>query len=201
MKIFCIGRNYAEHAKELNNEIPAEPMFFMKPDTALMRTDLFVIPPFSNEIHFEVEVVIKICKVGKMIQPQFAHRYYEEVALGIDFTARDVQSELKDQRFPWEKAKAFDNSAYVSKFYSKSELPLNNLDFGLMKNDEWMQQGNTEDMLYNFDVLVAEVSRYMTLKKGDLIFTGTPKGVGPLNSKDVIKGYLNHEQVFKLRVL
>ena len=201
MKIFCIGRNYAEHAKELNNEIPAEPMFFMKPDTALMRTDLFVIPPFSNEIHFEVEVVIKICKVGKMIQPQFAHRYYEEVALGIDFTARDVQSELKDQRFPWEKAKAFDNSAYVSKFYSKNELPLNNLDFGLMKNDEWMQQGNTEDMLYNFDVLVAEVSKYMTLKKGDLIFTGTPKGVGPLSSKDVIKGYLNHEQVFKLRVL
>ena len=201
MKIFCIGRNYAEHAKELNNEIPAEPMFFMKPDTALMRTDLFVIPPFSNEIHFEVEVVIKICKVGKMIQPQFAYRYYEEVALGIDFTARDVQSELKDQRFPWEKAKAFDNSAYVSKFYSKNELPLNNLDFGLMKNDEWMQQGNTEDMLYNFDVLVAEVSKYMTLKKGDLIFTGTPKGVGPLSSKDVIKGYLNHEQVFKLRVL
>lgn len=201
MKIFCIGRNYAEHAKELNNEIPAEPMFFMKPDTALMRTDLFVIPPFSNEIHFEVEVVIKICKVGKMIQPQFAHRYYEEVALGIDFTARDVQSELKDQRFPWEKAKAFDNSAYVSKFYSKNELPLNNLDFGLTKNDEWMQQGNTEDMLYNFDVLVAEISKYMTLKKGDLIFTGTPKGVGPLNSKDVIKGYLNHEQVFKLRVL
>ncbi|WP_068598511.1 fumarylacetoacetate hydrolase family protein [Vaginella massiliensis] len=201
MKIFCIGRNYAEHAKELNNDIPSEPMFFLKPDTALMRNDLFVIPPFSNEIHFEVEVVIKISKVGKMIQPQFAHRYYEEVGLGIDFTARDVQTELKAQRFPWEKAKAFDNSAYVSKFFPKESLPIDNLSFGLKKNDEWMQQGNTQDMLFTYDVLIAEISKYMTLKTGDMIFTGTPKGVGSLASKDIIKGYLNDTQVFELKVL
>lgn len=201
MKIFCIGRNYAEHAKELNNDIPSEPMFFLKPDTALMRNDLFVIPPFSNEIHFEVEVVIKISKVGKMIQPQFAHRYYEEVGLGIDFTARDVQTELKAQRFPWEKAKAFDNSAYVSKLFPKESIPIDNLSFGLKKNDEWMQQGNTQDMLFTYDVLIAEISKYMTLKTGDMIFTGTPKGVGSLASKDIIKGYLNDTQVFELKVL
>ncbi len=201
MKIICVGRNYAEHAKELNNEIPKEPMFFIKPDTALLRTTLFVIPNFSKEIHFETEVVLKICKVGKMIQPEFAHRYYEEVGLGIDFTARDIQTELKEQRYPWEKAKAFDNSAYVSKFFSKHDLPMDNLDFGLKKNEEWMQQGNTQDMLYKYDTLIAEASKYFMLKKGDLIFTGTPKGVGALKEKDELKGFLNHEQVFRLRVL
>lgn len=201
MKIICVGRNYAEHAKELDNPIPEEPMFFMKPDTALMKDSQFVIPSFSNEIHFEVEIVLKICKTGKMIQPEFAHRYYEEISLGIDFTARDIQTKLKEQRFPWEKAKSFDHSAFVSSFYSKNDFDLAQLDFGLKKNNTWVQQGNTHELLFDFDTLIVEASKYFTLKKGDLIFTGTPKGVGQIISKDILDGYLNQEKVFEVSVL
>lgn len=202
MKIICVGRNYVEHAKELNNDVPDSPMFFMKPDSAILRKNFpFVIPSFSKEIHFETEVVIKIDRVGKMIQPQFAHRYFSDIALGIDFTARDVQQELKDKRFPWEIAKAFDGSAFVSDFYSKEKFDLENLSFKLDRNETNVQTGNTKDMIFDINTLIAECSKYFTLKKGDLIYTGTPAGVAKINSKDKLEGYLNDEKVFEVNVL
>jgi len=202
MKIICVGRNYVEHAKELNNDVPDSPMFFMKPDSAILRKNFpFVIPSFSKEIHFETEVVIKIDRVGKMIQPQFAHRYFSDIALGIDFTARDVQQELKDKRFPWEIAKAFDGSAFVSDFFPKEKFDLDNLYFKLDRNEENVQTGNTKEMIFNINTLIAECSKYFTLKKGDLIYTGTPAGVAKINSKDKLEGYLDNEKVFEVSVL
>lgn len=202
MKIICVGRNYAEHAKELNNDIPDSPMFFMKPDSAILRKNMpFVIPAFTNEVHFETELVIKIDRVGKMIQPQFAHRYYSEIGLGIDFTARDVQTVLKEKRFPWEISKAFDGSAFASDFYPKENYDLDNLSFRLDRNQTLAQEGNSQDMIFKIDTLIAECSKYFTLKKGDLIYTGTPVGVAKIHSKDILEGYLAHEKVFEIKVL
>lgn len=202
MKIICVGRNYVEHAKELNNDVPDSPMFFMKPDSAILRKNFpFVIPSFSKEIHFETEVVIKIDRVGKMIQPQFAHRYFSDIALGIDFTARDIQQELKNKRFPWEIAKAFDGSAFVSDFFPKEKFDLENLSFKLNRNEDNVQTGNTKDMIFDINTLIAECSKYFTLKKGDLIYTGTPAGVAKIDSKDKLEGFLNDEKVFEVNVL
>lgn len=202
MKIICVGRNYVEHAKELNNDVPESPMFFMKPDSAILRKNFpFVIPFFTNEVHFETELVIKIDRVGKMIQPQFAERYFSEIGLGIDFTARDVQTELKEKRFPWEVAKAFDGSAFVSEFYPKENFDLNNLNFSMNRNGELVQKANTSEMIFDINTLIAECSKYFTLKKGDLIYTGTPAGVSKINNKDVLEGYINDEKVFEVKVL
>lgn len=179
MKIICIGRNYSEHAKELKNEVPTEPVYFMKPDSALLlRNRPFYIPDFSNEIHHEVELVVKIARLGKNIQEKFAHRYYDEIGLGVDFTARDIQSECKAKGLPWEKAKGFDSSAVLSEFLPKSELgDVNQIAFLMKKNGEVVQDGNSSDMLFNIDAIIAYVSRFMTLKMGDLIYTGDRKSV------------------------
>ncbi|WP_313384183.1 fumarylacetoacetate hydrolase family protein [Chishuiella sp.] len=202
MKIICVGRNYVDHAKELNNDVPDSPMFFMKPDSAILRKGFpFVIPSFTNEVHFETELVIKIDRVGKMIQPQFADRYFSEIGLGIDFTARDVQQELKDKRFPWEKAKAFDGSAFVSDFFPKEKFDLTNLNFKLERNQTIAQEGNTNQMIFDINTLIADCSRYFTLKKGDLIYTGTPAGVAKINSKDILEGFIENEKVFEVKVL
>jgi 2-keto-4-pentenoate hydratase/2-oxohepta-3-ene-1,7-dioic acid hydratase in catechol pathway len=193
MKIICIGRNYVNHAKELNNEVPKEPVFFLKPDTALLRNnDPFYLPDFSKEVHYELEIVVKINKVGKYIAREFAHRYYNEIGLGIDFTARDIQRELKNKGLPWEKAKAFDHSAAISpKFIEKQNFDLQNIDFQLVKNGEIVQKGNTKEMIFDIDTIISYVSKYMTLKIGDLIYTGTPAGVGQINIGDRLQGYID----------
>lgn len=203
MKIICIGRNFSEHAKELGNETPSEPVIFCKPDTALLRNnDPFFIPDFSNDVHHEVEVVVKINRLGKNIQPKFASKYYDEIGLGIDFTARDLQNDLREKGLPWEKAKAFDSSAAVAKhFIKKDELgDLNNLDFSLTINDELVQKGNTNQMLNNIEELICYVSKFFTLKIGDLIFTGTPSGVAPVKINDRLKGYIKDQMMFDFRV-
>ncbi len=192
MKVIAIGRNYADHAKELNNPLPAEPVFFMKPDTAIVKGNKpFYLPDFSNEIHHEVEIVLKINKVGKNIAEKFAHRYYAEIGIGIDFTARDLQAKCKDKGLPWEIAKAFDNSAPVGEFMPKDEFPdLNNIDFRLDINGKTVQSGNTRDMIFKFDRLIEHVSRFVTIKIGDLIYTGTPAGVGPVKIDDHLQAYI-----------
>jgi 2-keto-4-pentenoate hydratase/2-oxohepta-3-ene-1,7-dioic acid hydratase in catechol pathway len=192
MKIICIGRNYSEHAKELKNEIPTEPVFFMKPDTALLKDgEPFYYPDITKDLHHEIEIVIKINKVGKHIEEQFAHKYYNEIGLGIDFTARDLQTECKVKGLPWEKAKAFDNSAPIGKFISKDKLgDLSAIDFELKINGESRQVGNTKDLLFNFDKIISYVSKFVTLKVGDLIYTGTPSGVGAVNIGDKLQGYI-----------
>ncbi|NDI98251.1 fumarylacetoacetate hydrolase family protein [Flavobacterium sp. LaA7.5] len=202
MKIICIGRNYADHISELQNERPDEPVIFMKPETAVVLKKFpFVIPEFSNDVHHEVEVLVKIHKVGKYIDAKFAHKYYDEIGLGIDFTARDLQAKLKEKGLPWEKAKAFDGSAVVGQFISKSELgDVNNLNFKLTNNDNVVQTGNTQQMLWKIDELIAYVSQYFTLKKGDIIFTGTPKGVAKVNHNDVLEGYLEGRKLFRIQV-
>jgi 2-keto-4-pentenoate hydratase/2-oxohepta-3-ene-1,7-dioic acid hydratase in catechol pathway len=203
MKIICIGRNYSEHAKELKNEVPAEPVYFMKPDSALLlRNRPFYIPDFSNEIHHEVELVAKIGRLGKNIQEKFAHRYYDEIGLGVDFTARDIQRECKAKGLPWEKAKGFDSSAVLSnEFISKSELgDVNNIAFSMKKNGEVVQDGNSSDMLFNIDAIIAYVSRFMTLKMGDLIYTGTPAGVGPVAIGDRLEGFIGDRQMFDFQI-
>ena len=202
MKIICIGRNYADHISELQNEKPEEPVIFMKPDTAIVLKKFpFVIPEFSNDVHHEVEVLVKINKVGKYIDTKFAHKYYDEIGLGIDFTARDLQAKLKEKGLPWEKAKAFDGSAVISEFISKSELgDVNNLNFELTNNDSIVQQGNTQQMLWKIDELIAYISQYFMLKKGDIIFTGTPKGVAKVNHNDVLEGYLEGRKLFRIHV-
>ncbi len=186
MKILAIGRNYGEHAKELGNAVPTEPIVFMKPDTALVKGNKpFFYPDFSQDIHHELEIVIKICRVGKNIAENFASRYYEELTVGIDFTARDIQNKSKEKGHPWETAKAFDNSAPVGIFVPKSDYPdVHELNFGLMLNDRKVQAGNTRDMIFSFEYLIAYVSRFFTLQMGDLIFTGTPAGVGPVKQGD-----------------
>lgn len=201
MKIICIGRNYSDHAKEMNAEIPAEPLFFMKPDTALFKDSDFYYPDFTSTIHFEVELVVKIAKVGKHIALKNANNYYNEIGLGIDFTARDIQQVCKEKGLPWEKAKAFDNSALVSKqFISKNELDLANINFSLTQNGTIVQQGNSSQMLFNIDQLIVSISKYITLKTGDLIFTGTPKGVGPIKINDNLIGKIENQELFSITV-
>lgn len=202
MKIICIGRNYSEHAKELKNEIPTEPVFFMKPDTALLKDgEPFYYPDITKDLHHEIEIVIKINKVGKHIEEQFAHKYYNEIGLGIDFTARDLQTECKTKGLPWEKAKAFDNSAPVGKFVSKDKLgDLSAIDFELKINGEVRQVGNTKDLLFNFDKIISYVSKFVTLKVGDLIYTGTPSGVGAVNIGDKLQGYIKGDLFLEFEV-
>nr|WP_319397787.1 fumarylacetoacetate hydrolase family protein [uncultured Carboxylicivirga sp.] len=198
MKILCIGRNYVDHIKELNNQMPTEPVIFAKPDSALLlKNRPFFIPDFAQEFHHEVEVVIKINRIGKNIAPEFANRYYEEVGLGIDFTARDLQSKLKEKGLPWEKAKAFDGSAVLSEFVPKSKFEdIQNIDFKLDVNGETRQQGNTSLMIHPIDEIIAHVSQYFTLKIGDLIYTGTPAGVGQVKINDRLQGYLGDKMMF-----
>ncbi|WP_299675492.1 fumarylacetoacetate hydrolase family protein [uncultured Tenacibaculum sp.] len=201
MKIICIGRNYAKHIEELANEKPESPVIFLKPDSAILPKNIpFFIPPFSNEIHYEVEVLVKINKVGKHISSKFAHKYYDTVGLGIDFTARDVQAVCKEKGLPWEKAKAFDGSAIVGQFFPKEDFDLENLSFQLQKNEEVVQDGNTSSMLWKIDELIAYVSQYFTLKKGDLIFTGTPAGVGKVEENDILTGIIDGKQSFQIKV-
>lgn len=202
MKILCIGRNYADHAKELKNQIPIEPVIFMKPDSALLpKGNAFFIPDFSQNLQHEIELVIRIDRLGKHIEERFAHRYYSEFTLGIDFTARDLQQKLKEKGLPWEKAKAFDGSAFLSPWLKKEDFSdLDQLSFSLHKNGEIVQNGNSSDMLFSIDKLIAEVSKYFTLKIGDLIFTGTPAGVGAVNSNDLLELYLEGKKLSQLRV-
>ncbi|MCO5945529.1 fumarylacetoacetate hydrolase family protein [Mucilaginibacter flavidus] len=202
MKIIAIGRNYAEHAKELNNPVPGVPVIFMKPETALLKENKpFYHPDFSEDIHHEIEIVIKISKEGKHISEQFAQNYFEEVGLGVDFTARDIQSKHKEKGLPWELAKAFDGSAPVSSFVPKSQfVDLKNINFRLDVNGETRQQGNTSHMLFSFEYIIAFVSKYITLKKGDLIYTGTPQGVGKVNVGDRLEGYLEDEKMLDFLV-
>jgi 2-keto-4-pentenoate hydratase/2-oxohepta-3-ene-1,7-dioic acid hydratase in catechol pathway len=202
MKIICIGRNYVKHIEELQNERPQEPVVFMKPDSAvLLKQHPFVIPAFSDDIHHEVELLVKISKVGKYIDPKFAHQYYDEIGLGIDFTARDLQQQLKDKGLPWEKAKAFDGSAVIGEFRSKKLFSsLENINFELKKNGETVQKGNSSLMLWPIDELIAHVSQFFTLKIGDIIFTGTPEGVAKVNPNDVLEGFLEDQKVFRINV-
>jgi 2-keto-4-pentenoate hydratase/2-oxohepta-3-ene-1,7-dioic acid hydratase in catechol pathway len=202
MKIICIGRNYANHAKELGNTIPTEPLFFLKPETAIHpKGHPFFIPDFSNEIHYEVELVIKIDKIGKNIEELFAHKYYSQIGLGIDFTARDIQEECKAKGLPWEKAKGFDGAAQISRsFINKSELDLNDISFLLEKNGEQVQIGNSKDMLFSFDKIISYISKFYTLKIGDLFFTGTPAGVGKVEKGDILKGFIVEKEMFKVVV-
>ena len=201
MKLICIGRNYTDHIEELENEKPTDPVVFMKPDTAiLLKKQPFFIPDFSDDVHHEVEILVKINKVGKHIQEKFAHKYYDEIGLGIDFTARDVQSKCKEKGLPWEKAKAFDGSAVIGEFYPKSEFDLKEIKFQLLKNDAIVQDGNSTAMLWKIDELIAYVSQYFMLKKGDIIFTGTPAGVGKVEENDVLIGTLEGREAFKIKV-
>lgn len=201
MKIICVGRNYAAHIEELGNERPDSPVIFMKPDTALLRGNApFYHPSFSEDVHHEVEVLVKIKREGKSIDAKFAHKYYDEIGLGIDFTARDLQSNLKSKGLPWELAKGFNHSAPISHFIPKEGFDLSGLEFGLKKNDQWVQQGNTSLMLWPIDELIAYVSRYFTLKTGDIIFSGTPKGVGPVKIGDRLSGFIQDQKMFDFEV-
>jgi len=203
MKIICVGRNYIDHINELSNQKPTEPVLFMKPDTSvLLKTFPFVIPDFSNDVHHEVEVLVKICKVGKSISPKFAHKYYNQIGLGVDFTARDVQSKLKEKGLPWEIAKGFDGATVIGEFVDKDQFDnVQNISFQLMKNDEVVQNGNTQDMLWQIDELISYISQFFTLKIGDIIFTGTPCGVSKVNSGDVLEGFLEDKKMFGFKVL
>lgn len=202
MKIICIGRNYVKHIEELQNERPDEPVIFLKPETAVVLKKFpFVIPEFTDDVHHEVEVLVKITKVGKYIDAKFAHKYYEEIGLGIDFTARDLQAKLKEKGLPWEKAKAFDGSAVVGEFVPKSEFAdVNNINFELTSNGNVVQSGNTQHMLWKIDEIIAYVSQYFTLKKGDIIFTGTPEGVAKVNPEDVLEGFIEGKKLFRIQV-
>jgi acylpyruvate hydrolase len=201
MKIIAIGRNYAEHIAELNNERPSEPVVFLKPDTAVLRNNApFYHPDFSKDIHYEVEVLLKISKEGKHIDKKFAHKYYDEIGIGIDFTARDLQQRCKEKGLPWEIAKAFNGSAPISEFKDKNAYNLDELTFSLTQNDELKQKGNTNMMLFSFDEIIAHISKYFTLKKGDVIFTGTPAGVGKINIGDKLIAYLENEKMLEVEV-
>lgn len=202
MKIFCVGRNYAEHAKELGNAVPEEPVIFMKPKTALMQSNApFYYPEFSNELHYEAEVVLRICKNGKYVTEESAHNYYDAFTIGIDFTARDLQAELKKKGLPWEKAKAWDNSAIIGKWIPfTDELRNRPIHFSLQKNKEVVQSGNTDDMIFPFDEIVSHISQYFSLNIGDLIYTGTPSGVGECVTDDVLEGFYEKEKLFALEI-
>jgi 2-keto-4-pentenoate hydratase/2-oxohepta-3-ene-1,7-dioic acid hydratase in catechol pathway len=196
MKIICIGRNYAEHAKEMKSAVPTEPIFFMKPDVALLKEGDFYYPNFTKDLHFECEIVVKIDKVGKNIEEKFASKYYSEITLGIDFTARDLQSQCKEKGLPWEKAKAFDNSAPISSKWIKiTELDFEKTEFIFSQNGEVRQVGKTTDMLFSIDQLIAYVSQFLTLKTGDLIYTGTPAGVSQVNIGDKLEGFIGNESM------
>ena len=202
MKIICIGRNYIDHINELSNQKPMNPVVFLKPDSSVIpKNQNFIIPSFSNEIHHEVELVVKINKVGKHIDKSFSHKYYDEIGLGIDFTARDIQSNLKEKGHPWEKSKAFDYSCMVGNFLKKEKLEdISKIEFSLKKNNEIVQSGCSNDMLWKIDELISYVSQYFTLKIGDLIFTGTPSGVSKVESGDILEGYMSSIKMFMLKV-
>jgi 2-keto-4-pentenoate hydratase/2-oxohepta-3-ene-1,7-dioic acid hydratase in catechol pathway len=201
MKIICVGRNYLDHIKELKNKMPDEPVIFMKPDSSILqRGKPFFIPSFSDNIHYEAEVVVRINRLGKSIQAKFAHKYYNELTLGIDFTARDLQNELKKKSLPWERAKAFDGSAALGKWIKKGDLDLKALPFSLDINGTTVQDGNTSDMMWSIDQLIEEISKYFTLKIGDLIFTGTPAGIGKVNTNDTLTGFIDGQEVMNFRV-
>jgi len=202
MKIICIGRNYLDHAKELGNKIPTSPLFFLKPDTAIQpKGHPFFIPDFSNNIHFEVELVIKISKNGKNIDEKFAHKYYNDIGIGIDFTARDIQEECKKNGLPWERAKGFDGSAQISnEFINKELLILNDINFSLSLNNSIMQTGNSKNMIFSFDQIISYISKYYTLKAGDLIYTGTPSGVGKVERGDSLSCFINSNEMLKVNV-
>ncbi len=202
MKLICIGRNYTDHIEELQNERPTDPVVFLKPDTAiLLKKQPFFIPDFSQDVHYEVEVLIKIKKVGKHIAKKFAHKYYDEIGLGIDFTARDLQAKLKAKGLPWEKAKGFDGAAVIGNWLPKSEFTdVDNINFSLKQNEIVVQNGNTRLMLWKIDEIIEYVSKYFTLKIGDIIFTGTPAGVGRVNVEDRLVGFIEEKQLFSIRV-
>ncbi len=203
MKIICVGRNYIDHINELSNQKPDEPVIFIKPDTSVLNNGFpFVIPEFSNDVHHELEVVVKINKVGKYIQPKFAHKYYSQIGLGIDFTARDLQSKLKEKGLPWEIAKSFDGATVLGTFVDKDQFDdLQNLSFQLEKNRTIVQSGNTQDMLWKIDELIAYASQFFTLKTGDVIFTGTPAGVAKVNPGDELEGFLEDQKLLSVKVL
>lgn len=202
MKIICVGRNYVKHIEELQNERPDEPVLFMKPDTAILpKKTPFVIPEFSNDIHHEVEILVKINKVGKYIDAKFAHKYYDEIGLGIDFTARDIQNKLKEKGLPWEKAKGFDGSAIIGDFLSKNNFSsIENITFELKSNGKTVQKGNTSHMLWKIDEIISYVSQYFTLKKGDIIFTGTPEGVARVEPNDLLEGYIENNKLLRIHI-
>lgn len=202
MKIICIGRNYIEHAKELNNPVPTEPVFFMKPESSIIRNNFpFFYPEFSKEIHYESEIVLHICKVGKHIQEKFAHTYYDAIGVGIDFTARDIQQKCKEKGLPWEKAKAFDGSAPISEFMPKESFEnLNDLNIKLDINGTTVQDGTSKDMIFTFDKIISYVSQFVTFKIGDMIFTGTPAGVGPVQINDRLEVYLENRKMMDFKV-
>ncbi len=202
MKIICVGRNYIDHAKELGNDVPDEPVIFMKPKSALIQPNSpFYYPEFTNELHYECELVLRICKNGRYIQQRHAPNYYNAITVGIDFTARDIQQELKKKGLPWEKAKAFDNSAMIGKFVEMTSIAdKKNIGFSFTKNGEEVQVGNSKDMIFSFDVLVAHISNYFSLNIGDVIFTGTPAGVGECSVGDELEGFLGPDSLFKLEV-
>ncbi len=202
MKFICIGRNYAQHIRELQHEVPDEPVFFMKPDSAITRCNRpFFLPDFSERVDYETEIIVKINRLGKCIAEKFAHLYYEEIGLGVDFTARDVQKRCIEKGDPWEVAKAFDGSAVVGKFLPKSSLPdVQNLNFHLLLNGEKVQEGNSGDMLFSVDRIISHVSKFITLRTGDIIFTGTPVGVGPVHINDHLEGFLEGEKLFDFKV-
>ena len=202
MKIICIGRNYAKHIEELKNERPSEPVIFMKPDSAvLLKQHPFVIPEFSNDIHHEIELIVKINKVGKYIDTKFAHKYYDEISVGIDFTARDLQNELKARGLPWEKAKSFDGSAVIGDFLPKSQFnSLENITFELTNNNKTVQKGNANQMLWKIDEIISYFSQFFTLKIGDIIFTGTPEGVAAVKPEDILEGFLEGNKLFSIQI-
>lgn len=202
MKIICIGLNYKSHIQELKCETPEQPLFFLKPETSMiLRNRPFFLPDFSNDIHYEVELLVKINKVGKFIQKRFAHTYYDEIGLGIDFTARNIQQEAMAKGLPWELSKAFDGSAIIGNFLPKSQFPnLQNINFHLQKNEQIVQKGNSADMLFEIDDIIAYVSQFITLKIGDIIFTGTPVGVGRIEINDRLQGFIEEQKMFDFRV-
>lgn len=202
MKIFCVGRNYSEHAKELGNAVPEEPVIFMKPKSALLQPHTpFYYPEFTNELHYECELVLRICKNGKYIQEKFANKYYDAITVGIDFTARDIQAQLKEKGLPWEKAKSWDNSAAIGKWVPVAEIKnRKDIPFGLLKNKEQVQKGASSQMIFSFDYLISYISQFFSINIGDLIFTGTPAGVGELVVGDEVEGYLDDAQLLALEV-
>ncbi len=201
MKIICIGRNFKNHIKELNSPYPDNPVFFLKPESALLRNgNDFYIPDFSNDIHYELEVVLKINRLGKHIQEKFARDYYDEVSLGIDFTARDIQQKCKEKGLPWEISKAFDSSAAIGDFIPVDKLEVGKINFHLLKNNEVVQKASVSEMIFSFDKIISYVSQYMTLKIGDLIYTGTPEGVGKVEIGDNLTGFLNDKELIKISI-
>ena len=202
MKFICIGKNYSEHIKEMGTEKPSEPVIFIKPDTSLIQKNSpFIIPSFSNIIHYEIEVLVLINRLGRHIDEEFSSRYYDKITIGVDFTARDYQSELKKKGLPWEKSKAFDGSALVGEWKDKTTFDdLKNLEFYLLKNDEKVQHSNISKMLWSIDELISHSSKFFTLKIGDILFTGTPSGVGPVKKNDFLEGYLNDEKLFSIKI-